>query len=161
MICLSRADHAVGTNTFPVRKRSGWDRGLKVEASGRAMVGHAGATSRAPDDATADYLHEVFEPTSRAIDGLQKTLAGPASSTKPSPWTTGAPGTTSTAPGATPSAPANWPTTTTSPTHGRQPTTPTELPHNATAHLRQALIIYQALGTPDAARVEARIDEQY
>lgn len=31
---------------------------------------------RAPDDATADYLHRVFEPTSRAIDGLENALAG-------------------------------------------------------------------------------------
>jgi hypothetical protein len=31
---------------------------------------------RAPDDATADYLHQVFEPTARAIDGLGKALAG-------------------------------------------------------------------------------------
>lgn len=31
---------------------------------------------RAPDDATADYLHKVFEPTSRAIDGLERALAG-------------------------------------------------------------------------------------
>jgi Phage integrase family len=31
---------------------------------------------RAPDDATADYLHRVFEPTARAIDGLEKALAG-------------------------------------------------------------------------------------
>jgi hypothetical protein len=31
---------------------------------------------RAPDDATADYLHKVFEPTARAIDGLEKALAG-------------------------------------------------------------------------------------
>ncbi|SOD62124.1 Site-specific recombinase XerD [Streptomyces zhaozhouensis] len=31
---------------------------------------------RAPDDTTADYLHEVFAPTARAIDGLEKTLAG-------------------------------------------------------------------------------------
>lgn len=31
---------------------------------------------RAPDDASADYLHEVFAPTARAIDGLQKALAG-------------------------------------------------------------------------------------
>jgi hypothetical protein len=31
---------------------------------------------RAPDDATADYLHAVFEPTARAIDGLEKALAG-------------------------------------------------------------------------------------
>jgi len=30
---------------------------------------------RAPDDATADYLHQVFEPTARAIDGLEKALA--------------------------------------------------------------------------------------
>lgn len=30
---------------------------------------------RAPDDATADYLHQVFEPTGRAIDGLEKALA--------------------------------------------------------------------------------------
>lgn len=31
---------------------------------------------RAPNDATADYLHQVFEPTARAIDGLEKALAG-------------------------------------------------------------------------------------
>ena len=30
----------------------------------------------APDDATADYLHTYFEPTARAIDGLEKALAG-------------------------------------------------------------------------------------
>ncbi|QJS14256.1 tyrosine-type recombinase/integrase [Streptomyces argyrophyllae] len=30
---------------------------------------------RAPDDKTADYLHELFEPTARAIDGLEKALA--------------------------------------------------------------------------------------
>ncbi|MFA3843623.1 tyrosine-type recombinase/integrase [Streptomyces aureus] len=30
---------------------------------------------RAPDSATADYLHQVFEPTARAIDGLEKALA--------------------------------------------------------------------------------------
>jgi integrase len=30
----------------------------------------------APDDATADYLHAYFEPTTRAIDGLEKALAG-------------------------------------------------------------------------------------
>lgn len=29
---------------------------------------------RAPNPATADYLHEVFEPTARAIDGLEKAL---------------------------------------------------------------------------------------
>ncbi|WP_327364972.1 tyrosine-type recombinase/integrase [Streptomyces sp. NBC_01296] len=31
---------------------------------------------RAPDDATADYLHQVFEPTARAIEGLEKALYG-------------------------------------------------------------------------------------
>jgi len=30
----------------------------------------------APDDATAAYLHSYFEPTARAIDGLEKALAG-------------------------------------------------------------------------------------
>ncbi|MEU7428794.1 tyrosine-type recombinase/integrase [Streptomyces sp. NPDC040750] len=30
---------------------------------------------RAPDDVTADYLHPVFEPTARAIDGLEKALS--------------------------------------------------------------------------------------
>jgi hypothetical protein len=30
----------------------------------------------APDDATATYLHDYFEPTARAIDGLEKALAG-------------------------------------------------------------------------------------
>ncbi|HEY3033723.1 MAG TPA: tyrosine-type recombinase/integrase [Streptosporangiaceae bacterium] len=30
---------------------------------------------RAPDDATANYLHQVFEPTARAIDGLENALA--------------------------------------------------------------------------------------
>ena len=30
----------------------------------------------APDNATASYLHDYFEPTARAIDGLEKALAG-------------------------------------------------------------------------------------
>ncbi|MEU2134177.1 hypothetical protein [Streptomyces sp. NPDC018352] len=30
---------------------------------------------RAPTPAVADYLHQVFEPTARAIDGLEKALA--------------------------------------------------------------------------------------
>ena len=30
---------------------------------------------RAPDSATADYLHAVFEPTARAIDGLERALS--------------------------------------------------------------------------------------
>ncbi len=36
----------------------------------------ASIAERAPDDATADYLHQVFAPTARAIDGLEKALAG-------------------------------------------------------------------------------------
>jgi hypothetical protein len=31
---------------------------------------------RAPDDATAGYLHKVFAPTARAINGLENALAG-------------------------------------------------------------------------------------
>ena len=31
----------------------------------------------APDDATADYLHRYFEPTARAIDGLEKSTGRP------------------------------------------------------------------------------------
>lgn len=31
---------------------------------------------RAPDDATADWLHQVFAPTAHAIDGLERALAG-------------------------------------------------------------------------------------
>ncbi|MEU1307023.1 hypothetical protein [Streptomyces shenzhenensis] len=30
----------------------------------------------APDDATADYLTRYFEPTARAVDGLERALAG-------------------------------------------------------------------------------------
>jgi integrase len=36
----------------------------------------ASIAERAPNDATADYLHKVFEPTAAAIDGLEKALAG-------------------------------------------------------------------------------------
>jgi hypothetical protein len=35
----------------------------------------ASLAERAPDDATADYLHQVFAPTAQAIDGLEKALA--------------------------------------------------------------------------------------
>ncbi|MFG2630664.1 hypothetical protein [Streptomyces sp. NPDC048473] len=31
---------------------------------------------RAPDDATAEYLHKIFEPTAQAIDDLERALAG-------------------------------------------------------------------------------------
>ncbi|MGA5191438.1 hypothetical protein ACPCSL_33460 [Streptomyces griseoincarnatus] len=30
---------------------------------------------RAPDPATRDYLHQLFDPTARAIDGLERALA--------------------------------------------------------------------------------------
>ena len=36
----------------------------------------ASIAERAPDDATADYLHQVFALTVLAIDGLEKALAG-------------------------------------------------------------------------------------
>jgi hypothetical protein len=36
----------------------------------------ASLAERAPDDTTADYLHQAFEPTARAVDGLEKALAG-------------------------------------------------------------------------------------
>jgi len=36
----------------------------------------ASIAERASDDATADYLHQVFAPTAQAIDGLEKALAG-------------------------------------------------------------------------------------
>lgn len=35
----------------------------------------AHARRGAPDSATADYFHELFEPTARAIDGLEKALS--------------------------------------------------------------------------------------
>jgi hypothetical protein len=36
----------------------------------------ASIAERAPGNATADYLHKVFEPTASAIDGLERALAG-------------------------------------------------------------------------------------
>ncbi|MEH0550996.1 tyrosine-type recombinase/integrase [Streptomyces sp. B21-101] len=36
----------------------------------------ASLAERAPNDQVADYLHTVFEPTARAIGGLEKALAG-------------------------------------------------------------------------------------
>jgi len=56
-----------------------------LRAGQRRPVGRGGDLVReqwrllaegAPDDATADYLHRHFEPTARAIDGLEKALAG-------------------------------------------------------------------------------------
>ncbi|MEV6012483.1 hypothetical protein AB0M29_37520 [Streptomyces sp. NPDC051976] len=64
----------------------------------------------APDDATADYLHRYFEPTARAIDGLERPWPASASSRTPSPWTCANPRTTSTACGPRPSAPPTSPT---------------------------------------------------
>jgi hypothetical protein len=51
-----------------VKKRSGWDRGLKLEASGRGMVGHAGAV----------LLHRVADRVG-LVAGLRGALAS-------SPW---------------------------------------------------------------------------
>jgi len=47
----------------------------------------ASIAERAPDDATADYLHQVFEPTARAIDGLEKAWPASACSTRRWRWT--------------------------------------------------------------------------
>ncbi len=59
----------------------------------------------APDDATADYLHEVFAPTGRAITGLETALAGLGLLDDPQPPTwPGPPGTSRTRQ----TAPAPW-----------------------------------------------------
>lgn len=65
---MSKVDHAGSWDTFPVRKRNGWDRGLKVEASGHGMIGHAGAV----------LLHRTADRT-----GLVAALRGVLRS---SPW---------------------------------------------------------------------------
>ena len=58
----------VRRGTFQVKKRSGWDRGLKLEASGRGMVGHAGAV----------LLHRTADRTG-LVGALRQALAA-------SPW---------------------------------------------------------------------------
>ena len=76
---------------LPARRRR-WSLPLNLDSRNREESAMSGATrpqrarckreqwhsiaERAPDDATADYLHEVFAPTARAIDGLEKALAG-------------------------------------------------------------------------------------
>ena len=69
MICLSKVDRAGGWDTFLVRNRTGWDRGLKVEACGKGLVGHAGAV----------LLHRVADRS-----GLVVRLRG---AMRASPWT--------------------------------------------------------------------------
>ncbi|GAA1993314.1 hypothetical protein [Kitasatospora viridis] len=41
-----------------------------------ATKGRRPGAEGAPDDTTADYLHKLFKPTARAIDGLERALAG-------------------------------------------------------------------------------------
>ena len=65
---MSKVDLAGRWDTFLVRQRSGWDGGLKVEASGKGMVGHAGAV----------LLHRVADRS-----GLVVRLRGALGS---SPW---------------------------------------------------------------------------
>ena len=81
----------------------------------------------APDDTTADYLHQLFEPTARAIDGLERALAASASSTKPSPSTCADPRTTSAGSGPPPSAPPISPASATARTT-RRTSTPGQCP---------------------------------
>ena len=66
---MSKVDRAGGWDTFLVRNRTGWDRGLKVEASGKGLVGHAGAV----------LLHRVADRS-----GLVVRLRG---AMRASPWT--------------------------------------------------------------------------
>ena len=53
----------------PIRRRSAV---LAAQTRAMATIGRG----RAPDEATAEYLHRYFEPTARAIDGLEQALAG-------------------------------------------------------------------------------------
>jgi len=69
----------------------------------------ASIAERAPDDATADYLHQVFAPTAQAIDGLERPSPGSACSTRRSRWTCGVPRTTTTGCGTCHSAPPTSP----------------------------------------------------
>ncbi len=64
----------------------------------------------APDDTTADYLHQHFEPTARAIDGLENALSGLGLLEQALAMDLRKPRTTSTASGPPPSAPPTSPT---------------------------------------------------
>ena len=44
--------------------------------TGGANASSGPPSPSAPDDTTADYLHQVFAPTAQAIDGLEKAFAG-------------------------------------------------------------------------------------
>lgn len=51
--------------------------GSNVTRCGETIIGLFMAESRVtPRAATADYLHDHFEPTAKAIDGLEAALAG-------------------------------------------------------------------------------------
>ncbi|WP_245790808.1 hypothetical protein [Streptomyces monashensis] len=65
---------APGTSTATIATSSSSPAPTSV--TGGANESSGGCWPRAPDDATADYLHRYFEPTARAIDGLEKALAG-------------------------------------------------------------------------------------
>jgi hypothetical protein len=73
----------------------------------------------ARDDATASYLHGYFEPTARAIDGLEKALAGLGLLDDALAWTCANPRTTSTAFGTS----RSWPPTSPQPEARKMSTT--------------------------------------
>jgi hypothetical protein len=69
----------------------------------------ASIAERAPDNATADYLHQVFAPTAQASLGWKRPSPDSACSTKRSRWTCGVPRTTTTGCGTCRSAPPTSP----------------------------------------------------
>ncbi|MFE7392792.1 hypothetical protein [Streptomyces sp. NPDC057582] len=64
---------------------------------------------RARDSATADYLHEVFEPTARAIDGLERAVEAVGMLDEALALDLRRPRTTSDGSGTRPSGPRNRP----------------------------------------------------
>ena len=73
---LPREDGCGGSPLEPVGLGDGE---LTPGSRGGNRPRHARADSiaeRAPDDATAEYLHKVFEPTALAVDRLEKALGG-------------------------------------------------------------------------------------
>ncbi|MEU7563984.1 hypothetical protein [Streptomyces eurythermus] len=103
---------------------------------------------RAPDSATADYLHEAFEPTARAIAGLERALEAVGLLDEPSHSTCGGPRTTSAASGAPRSGPRNSPAK----TMGQ--------PHECRGRLRQGRCRRSSPADPDKlAQVEKAIGQ--
>ncbi|MFE0420980.1 hypothetical protein [Streptomyces sp. NPDC058953] len=64
---------------------------------------------RAPDDTNTDYLHRVFDPTARAIEGLERAPSGLGLLDDALALDRRRPQEYSTASGAPPSAPPTWP----------------------------------------------------